>query len=208
MSVTVSFLIGYLLGEISPASIIASIKKTNLREQGTKNLGATNTTLALGFKYGLTVLFFDMLKGYSSVKIAKVLFPSLSVAGLLGGCGAVYGHIYPAYMKFKGGKGLAAFGGVLLAYSPLIFIELLFMGIFLVWVTDFPIMLTFSATFLAPFLVALRTRDFYAFLVMLFISGIIIFKHRANLVNLLKGKESRWSEYIAQRAEKKKISND
>lgn len=203
MSAALSFFIGYFIGGLNPAYALAAFKKTDLRSKGTKNLGATNVTLALGFKYGLVVLALDMLKAFSSVKLTGFLFPNLYVAGLLGGCGAVYGHIYPVYMKFKGGKGLAAFGGLILAYSPLIFIGLLAFGLFMVWVTDFPIMLTFSAVVLAPALIGFKAKSYAALGVMLLTSGVITYKHRKNFKNLFLCQETRWSEYIAYKSQNK-----
>ena len=119
-----SLLIGYLFGGLNPAAMVAAVKKVNLRERGTKNLGATNVTLTVGMRYGVAVMLFDVMKAYISVKLARLLFPKAAAAGLLAGCGAVVGHIYPVYLKFKGGKGLAAFGGMILAMDPVLFLIL------------------------------------------------------------------------------------
>ena len=92
MEYAISIIIGYLLGSISPAALISKIKKINLRKTGTKNLGATNTTLVLGKKFGAIVMIFDIAKGAASVLIAKLLFREIAMlAGLLAGSAAVAG---------------------------------------------------------------------------------------------------------------------
>ncbi len=144
------FIFAYLIGTLNPAAFIATIKKKNLRATGTGNLGATNVTLALGKTYGLIVMIFDIAKAYLSVKIAKIFFPQLLFAGLVAGLGSVVGHIFPFYMRFHGGKGLAPFGGMILAYSPQIFIVVLICGIILVLISDYPVALTFSSITMAP----------------------------------------------------------
>ena len=115
---------GYSFGCINPAAALAVRKKKNLREIGTKNLGATNAAVAFGKKYGVLVMVIDILKSFISVKLARILFPQLYIAGLVAGGSAVMGHIFPVQMKFKGGKGLAAFGGLILAFDPMMFLML------------------------------------------------------------------------------------
>lgn len=85
--------LGYILGTLSPSALIAKLKKVNLREEGSGNLGATNTMLVMGFRYGLFVLLFDLFKTILANRLAKLLFPQLYLAGLLAACGAVIGHI-------------------------------------------------------------------------------------------------------------------
>lgn len=157
MEYAISIIIGYLLGSISPAALIAKIKKTNLRKTGTKNLGATNTTLVLGKKFGAIVMIFDIAKGAVSVIIAKLLFREIAMlAGLLAGSAAVVGHMFPFYLKFRGGKGLAAYGGMILAFDPLTFLLLLIIGLICAFVLNYGIALTASAAVLFPFVTAAR----------------------------------------------------
>ena len=190
---------GYLLGNFNPAAVIAALKKTNLREQGTKNLGATNVTLAFGFRRGLLVMLVDILKGFLSVKVAKMLFPRLVAAGALAGCGSVLGHVYPVFLRFRGGKGLAAFGGMILALDPLLFLILLMLGIGVILVTDYPVILTFFVAVAAPWLILWRFGNGWMFCAVLLASGLLLFKHRENIMNLKNGTEGRLSAYIQKR---------
>lgn len=104
MAVVCSIIIGYLLGCISPAALVSKIKNKDLRKSGTGNLGATNTLLVFGKSWGVCVMLFDVAKAFTACKLARWLFPSLPIAGMLAGSAAVAGHIYPFYMKFRGGK--------------------------------------------------------------------------------------------------------
>lgn len=167
-------LLGYLVGTINPAALLARIKKINLRERGTKNLGATNTMLAMGKGWGAFVMVFDIAKAFVVSKVAALLFPALVPAGMLAGTAAVFGHVFPFYMKFKGGKGLAAFGGLVLAYNPWFFLILLSIGILLMLFTNQGISLPLSATSLFPFMTAFHARNL-AVILLAFVASILVF---------------------------------
>ena len=81
--------------------------------------------LVMGRTYGILVALFDIAKAFVSVRLGSWLVPTLACAGILSGAFAVVGHIFPFYMHFRGGKGLAAFGGLLLAVDPFLFFILL-----------------------------------------------------------------------------------
>ena len=107
MSAIISLGLGYCMGCINPAHWIAEKKHVNLKEEGTGNLGATNTAFVLGKKAGIFVMLFDIFKSLLSYKIAKWLFPKLLIAGILASIGCILGHCFPVTMHFQGGKGLA-----------------------------------------------------------------------------------------------------
>lgn len=127
-------LIAYLIGSIPTAFLIGKgIRGTDLREEGSGNLGATNTFRVLGWKNGCIVLLIDIFKGMGTVLLGVALLPwSGSSIGLqlLIGAAAVLGHIFPVYMNFKGGKGVATILGVVLAIHP--WAALICFGIFLI----------------------------------------------------------------------------
>ena len=97
----------------------------DMRENGSQNYGATNTLLLVGKKWAAVVMAFDILKSFLAVKIAQLLVPLSAWITMAAGFFAVIGHCFPFYMKFKGGKGLAAYGGIVLAYNPILFILML-----------------------------------------------------------------------------------
>ena len=195
----VSTVIGYLFGCINPAVWIGKRKQINLREKGTCNPGATNVTLNLGAGYGVLVLLLDMAKSFAASKLAVFFFPGSKLAGLTAGCGAVIGHIYPVFMRFKGGKGLAALGGLILAADPAAFACLLMIGMLSVLFSGYAAALPISAITLTPAVLAYRSRSLYVLLLLTVISGIMFWKHRENIRRIRNGEEDTWQKLLIQR---------
>lgn len=106
--------IGYLLGCINGSNIIGSLKKVDIKGSGTKNAGASNTTLLLGWKYGLVVLVIDVLKAVIPILVLKSMTDNYALIYLLGAF-VIVGHNYPFNMKFNGGKGTASVIGMFFA---------------------------------------------------------------------------------------------
>lgn len=204
MNLVLTILLGYLLGTLSPAALISKLKKTDLRTQGTGNLGASNTTLIFGKALGALVMGFDIAKGYFACKLALLLFPELPCADLIAGLCAVIGHIFPFYMKFKGGKGLAAFGGLVLAFDPVIFLILLTLGLVLIFIFNYSAVMPMSAGVLFPIMAVLKRRSLSVFLLTLAASVIIMIKHASNLTKGRQGKDYSTREVFRKLFTKKK----
>ena len=131
-------LAAYLIGSSSMSFYISRFKKIDLKEKGSKNLGASNTLAIIGKKAAAAVLVHDVLKSFFAILAVRILFdiPYNEVHWLLAAVGvaAVLGHIFPFYLKFKGGKGFATYIGLIfgldwrlfLAVVALIFVVLLF----------------------------------------------------------------------------------
>lgn len=194
--ILLSIIIGYLLGALSPAALISKLKKVDLRENGTRNLGATNTMLTFGKLYGALVMLFDIAKSAFAVLLVKALFPEMPVVGLLAGTFAVVGHIFPFYMRFKGGKGLAAFAGLVLAFDPMIFLLLLVLCTSLMLIVNYSYIMPLSAGALFPLLAALKSGELSVLLITLFAGLLIIFKHASNYTKAKNGNEIKVREYI------------
>ncbi len=194
MEYLISILFGYLLGSVSPAALIGRLKKTDLRSTGTGNLGATNTALTFGKKLGIMVMVFDVAKGIGATLFARFVFERVSLtAAILAGSAAVVGHMFPFYMKFKGGKGLATYGGMVLAMDPVIFLILLCLGVVCMFLFNRGVAVTIEAAILFPILLAIKHRT-AAFVVPLtviasLISLLLLYKHRDNIVRSFKGNE-------------------
>ncbi|MBQ3048651.1 MAG: glycerol-3-phosphate acyltransferase [Oscillospiraceae bacterium] len=190
---------GYLFGSVSPSYLFSKKKHENLKEKGTKNLGATNTLLVLGKGYGAAVMLLDILKGFLAVKIAELVFPGAYLAGYLAGCAAVFGHVFPFYLKFKGGKGLAAFGGFVLGVDWRIFLMLLVLGIILMVIVNYSFIMPFSAATLFPILDAIKTKDAYTIAITVVASVLIIVKHWSNAVKAKNGDDFRIRTFIKEK---------
>ena len=186
MSAILPIGLGYLIGCISPSAWVGKKKNVNLKQEGTKNLGATNTALVLGKKAGYFVLFFDMLKSIFSYKIAKLLFPHLAYASLLAGIGTLVGHCFPVFMHFQGGKGLASFGGLVLAHDPAMFAVLLALGLGLAFLMDYGVYLAVSASVLFPIVSYLRSGSWQVFALTGIAGGFIFIMHLGNFGRALR----------------------
>ena len=105
-------LVGYLLGTSSMAFYLSIMTKKDVRKSGSGNLGASNTMALLGWKAAVLVGAHDIGKAWLAVLLAKWIFPNVAYAGAVAGVASVIGHIFPFYLKFKGGKGLASYIGL------------------------------------------------------------------------------------------------
>lgn len=193
--------LGYGLGSLSPSALISTLKKKDLRENGTGNLGATNTLLVFGKAYGIAVMIFDVLKAYFAIKIANYLFSKMVFAGLIAGCFAVIGHIFPAYLNFRGGKGVATFAGLILAYDIRVLLTLLAIAVALMIFTDFGAWGPVSAAVLFPVWLAIKVKSLLVFGGVAAVGGLIIYKHSENFRRAKEGTEIRVKEF-ADKCEK------
>ena len=187
---------GYLLGSLSPAALLARVKDVNLRTEGTGNLGATNTTLVLGKQYGVLVMVFDVGKAYLACKVASFLLPEWEIAILLAGAAAVVGHAFPFYMKFRGGKGVAAFGGMILAFDPWFFLILLINAVILMLIVNYGVVGPMSASALFPVMVGVRSRSILEALVCAVTGLLIMLKHWNVFERMRDGSETKVRDFI------------
>lgn len=187
MGNVLSIVMGYLIGCLSPAAFLGKKQNMDLRQEGTGNLGATNTMIVLGAKKGVFVMLFDIAKAYVISVIARTLFPRRYYAGLLAGCSAILGHIYPCHMNFKGGKGLATFAGMVLALDPLIFLILLVVGLVVMLVVNYGVALPLTGALLLPLIAGTRTGDVMVFTITAIASTLLIIKHWSNIGKAMRG---------------------
>ena len=196
LQISICLLFGYLLGSLNPAALLDKIKHVNLRERGSGNLGATNTMIIMGRKYGTLVLLFDFFKGFFAVRIARTLFPGLALAGLLTGSSTVFGHVFPFYLKFKGGKGLAAYGGMLLALDPLLFLIVAVIALVLVLVFNYSVAAPLTGGILFPILYGLRMHSLRVFSISAVVGILVIAKHFGNLGKARRKEDITSREFI------------
>lgn len=196
MDILLCILIGYLLGCLNPAALFSKLKKIDLRKEGTGNLGATNATMVLGRKCGALVLLFDVAKSYVAVKLAQRLFPAFFASGLIAGAAAVTGHIFPFYLKFKGGKGLASFAGYILGIDPLLLVILFVFCFSLMLLINYSVAAPMAAAMLFPILYGIRTCGDASVLIVTAVSALIIFKHFSNIEKARSGKDIKVRDYL------------
>ncbi len=198
MEALLSAITGYLMGSVSPSAFIAGIKGIDIRKSGTKNLGATNTMINFGKCAGLFVMLFDIFKAFFAFRLAQILFPSFVLAGLTAGSAAVVGHIFPFYLGFRGGKGFASLGGLILAFDADVFLLLLGFGLALMIVTNLSLSLQFTAALLFPVWVWLRSASAAAVLISSIICALVLAKHRTNIAAAWHGEDVRVRDFVRE----------
>ncbi|WPP00356.1 glycerol-3-phosphate 1-O-acyltransferase PlsY [Pseudomonas sp. HR96] len=180
-------LLAYLLGSVSFAIVLSRL--TGLpdpRLSGSGNAGATNMLRLAGKKLAILTLLGDLCKGLLPVLIARWLDLGLQDQAWVGLC-AVIGHLYPLYFRFKGGKGVATAAGMLLAlYPPAALLAALAWGLTF-YLTRTSSLAALIATPLTLPLLAWREPE--ALLPICVLTGLIVWRHRGNLRDLLAGRE-------------------
>jgi len=186
-------LFGYLLGSVPTGLLLTKLfSKIDPRKMGSKNIGATNIFRTAGKGLGTLTLVGDLLKGTVPVFIAIQWGESdlwIAIAGLT----AILGHIFPIFLGFKGGKGVATALGVYLVISPIaVFIEfLIFAGI--VWKWRFISLGSITCVTTIPILIAYFRSDSKAyFIISVIIAALVLYRHQTNISRLLQGTENKW----------------
>lgn len=194
----------YLLGAIPTSYWVVRVAKgADLRTLGSGNLGATNLYRVMGWKYAIPVGIFDTLKG----AVPVWWFAPLAGLGELGaallGVTAVLGHVFSMFVGFRGGKGVATGGGVILGLAPWAFVVTLVLWIVVVRLSGYVSLgSVVSALALSPAIVLLhpeRSRELV--LVVAALGLLVVWLHRANLRRLLAGTENRFGRRAAPREE-------
>jgi acyl phosphate:glycerol-3-phosphate acyltransferase len=196
----ISLFIGaYLLGSIPSAVWFGKLLYgIDVREHGSKNAGATNTVRVLGWKAGLPVLILDVLKGFGAVTLVWIstYFPGTENfvnLQLCLGAFAVLGHIFPVFAGFRGGKGVAALFGIILAIAPLP--TLLTLGIFLItlFTTKYVSLSSIVSGFAFPLLIMFVFHTTVQSLIIfsLLVAILLLLTHQKNIERLIRKEESK-----------------
>jgi len=186
-------LFGYLLGSVPTGLLLAKFfSKVDPRKTGSGNIGATNIFRTAGKGLGILTLVGDVLKGMIPIGIAIQLSISdiwLAAVGL----STFLGHIFPIFLGFRGGKGVATALGVYLVISPIaVLMEfLLFAG--LVWRWRYISLGSICCATTIPILIAFFRSDSQAYFILsVIIAALILYRHQENIVRLLQGTENKW----------------
>lgn len=188
-AVLISILIGYLLGCSNMAFYLSKLKGIDLRKTGSRNLGTCNTFTSFGFGWSVVVFLHDAGKAALAMFLARLLFPGVSAAVYVAGVAAVIGHVFPFYLRFRGGKGFAAYMGIILMLNWKVGLLVLLLVAVLTLVTNYIVVGTFATVIGYPIYTALISGGLVAVLILCIASAIVIFRHRENLVRLANGTE-------------------
>ena len=186
----IASLIGYLFGMLPTAYLLGrAVRGIDIREHGSGNVGASNATIVLGWRYGVITAVADAFKAFLAMQTVALLFPALPSLAYVAGVAAIIGHIFPAALRFRGGKGVAALVGLLFGLdwrfglSAVLFIALL------TWLLNYIVFPSLALFTFLPLLTYwtgyLRLCVVLAVLVM----GVAYYKHAINIRRLLSGEE-------------------
>ena len=189
--------LAYLVGAIPTGYLLFKLsEEKDIREFGSRNTGATNVMRLKGWKYAVPVVVFDVLKGFLPAFLAVKLFRDPRLA-LMASFLAVLGHCFPVYIRFRGGKGVAATVGAFaaVAFRPF----LLSAGVFvlIVVLSRYISLGSIMATLSFPVWVVLFHGKPMMAVWGIAIASLVILKHSGNIRRLLKGRERRFGERIS-----------
>ena len=198
LSYILIIIIAYLLGNISTSYIIAKkMIGVDIRTQGSGNAGTTNVLRTLGKKAGAMTFIGDLLKGVLAVLIGKVIASisgvDVAIAGYLGVIGVVSGHNWPAFLGFRGGKGVATSLGAMIAMNPVLALSCFGIFLIIVAVTKYVSLGAIVGISMSPIMM-LFTKNNKGLIITLFLTVSVIYTHRENIKRLLNGTERKLGE--------------
>lgn len=199
-----ALLIGYIFGLIQTSFIVGKLEGIDIRKYGSGNLGATNTTRVLGKKKGAIVFFLDLIKAIVAFTVATLIFGGESSInsgvshnvhfGIYAGLGAVLGHCFPFYMKFKGGKGIACAIGVMISIDFIIAITMIALCTSIIILKKYVSLASLIFVCLSPIFLAVYRFPIEIIAISCLIAAICVFLHRGNIKKLLNGTERKFGE--------------
>lgn len=189
MGYLIAILAAYLLGSSSMTYYLGKLKNIDVRSQGTGNLGASNATVLMGWGAGVLVAIHDIGKGVLAVVLARLVFPELEFVGEAAGVACVLGHMFPFYLGFKGGKGLASFIGVTAALDIRLALAVVALLVIVTLVTDFIALGTLAVCIAVPIGLGFLTQSIWPPLILLIATVVMIWKHMDNIRRIRSGVE-------------------
>ena len=179
MNFLIFALIAYVLGSIPSALIVGKVGfNIDIREEGSGNLGATNTFRVLGMKAGTIVVLADILKGTIATLIPLIF--DVEISRLFIGIFAVLGHTYPLFARFKGGKAVATSGGVILGISPLLFIVMVVSFLTTLYISKY-VSLASMITGIITIIVSFFIGDILLIIVVSLLTIFVFYRHKENI---------------------------
>ncbi|EZX25910.1 glycerol-3-phosphate acyltransferase [Staphylococcus aureus C0673] len=183
----VVIILSYLVGCFPSGLVLGKLfYKKDIRQFGSGNLGATNTFRVLGKKAGFIVMFLDIFKGF-----IVVFFPiwfNVDIPSIFVGICAVVGHVFPIFLKFKGGKAVATSAGAVLGVHPILLIILAIIFFVILYLTKY-VSLSSIVAGISCFIGAIIIGDIPFLIVSIVILVILLVRHQSNIVRIFKGQE-------------------
>ncbi|MCM8778706.1 MAG: glycerol-3-phosphate 1-O-acyltransferase PlsY [Candidatus Omnitrophica bacterium] len=193
----IKIVLAFLVGSFPTGYIVTKIfRRTDIRREGSGNIGATNVWRVVGKIPGMLVLFVDIFKGYLVVKYfvsqGTLSFLSPFVESLVLGFFVVLGHTFSIFLKFRGGKGVATTAGVLFALEPRIFTICFFIWIFIFLFFRYVSLASILTAVSLPIILLILARPFFYILFAVLLALLISYKHLPNIRRLILAQEPKF----------------
>lgn len=205
VEILLTIILCYLVGSINSSYFLSKLHGYDIRKHGSGNAGASNVVIMMGKKAGLFVAIVDILKAYIVVSATLRLFDNSAVMGAIAGTSVILGHIFPFYMGFKGGKGLATLGGTILAADPRLFIILLTIAIIMAVVVNYICVVPMSMSIIFACIYGYTRKSLMSFLILMIAAVVMNCKHIENIRRIKAGTEARFSLLWNRKAEAERL---
>lgn len=204
--IVIIVLTAYFLGSIPTGYVAGRIRGIDVRQFGSGNIGATNVLRVLGKPSGFAVFFIDAFKGFLAVRLALALAgrdPSVAqyteVLAILAAAVCVFGHSFPLWLGFKGGKGVATSAGSIFGVLPIAAITIFLVWLLIFLTTRYVSLASIIGALALPVAVAIlvwlhQTRGFVLLYFSTAMTALVVWRHRGNIVRLLNGTEPRFTK--------------
>lgn len=183
-------IVSYLLGSIPTGYLLGALAGVDVRKTGSGNIGATNVARTVGKGRGVATLLADAGKGFIPAYVAAHLGLAQSAVAIIGAA-AFLGHLYPIFLKFQGGKGVATALGVLLALAPLVAVISIVVFAVVIFISRIVSLSSIAAALAAPISLWLLSYPATYTVLATFLAAMIILRHCGNIQRLLAGTEPR-----------------
>lgn len=200
MNILLAIIIGYLIGNINASYILGKVfKGIDIREKGTSNAGAANAVIVLGWKLGAASFLIDALKAAAAMWIIKYITNGNTDLSVLAGVMAMVGHVYPVFLRFKGGKGIASILGIMLGLNGFIALVLYITIILGSLITNYLVIGELLILILFPIAVYLFGYSTFIVVLIVFVCLLSAYKLRDNLSRVFKGTEQKLSSVLSKK---------
>ena len=193
MEILGCLLIGYLIGALSPSYIIGMMNGYDIRKKGSGNAGASNVIILKGKKIGALCAILDIAKACLAVWLTGKLFPDFRYAFPITGTACILGHIFPFYLKFRGGKGLACLGGVILMTDVRLFLLMISIELIVVLIVNYLCVVPMSASVAYALIYGAMNQDVLAMGIFMIAAVVMLYKHTDNIQRIRNGTEVHFS---------------
>ena len=193
MYYVLSAVVSYLVGAVNPSFIIARLKGFDIRKSGSGNAGGSNAVITMGGKVGAVCCLLDILKAYLVITLLVKFLPEYVYVRSVASVCVMLGHMFPFYMGFKGGKGLACLGGTILAYDSLLFVVMLAFALIIALLTDYIVFVPLSVSVIYPVTYGILEKDIIGTLILFIATAFMYKRHFENIKRIRMGTEAHLS---------------